>query len=68
MEKEGLSDKTKLFLAQLVSGSEKWLVEEVEKMFKEASDEEDLLEELDLYLARLDIKLKKLKEEFEKLR
>ncbi len=68
MEKEGLSDKTKLFLAQLVSSGEKWLVEEIEKMFKEASDEEDLLEELDLYLARLDMKLKKLKEEFEKLR
>ena len=68
MEKEGLSDKTKLFLAQLVSGGEKWLVEEIEKMFKEASDEEDLLEELDLYLARLDMKLKKLKEEFEKIR
>ena len=68
MDKEGLSDKTKMFLAQLVSAGEKWLVEEIEKMFKEAEDEEDLLEELDLYLARLDMKLKKLKEEFEKLR
>ena len=68
MDKEGLSDKTKMFLAQLVASGEKWLVEEIEKMFKEAEDEEDLLEELDLYLARLDMKLKKLKEEFEKLR
>ena len=57
-----------MFVAQLVSAGEKWLVEEIEKMFKEAEDEEDLLEELDLYLARLDMKLKKLKEEFEKLR
>jgi len=66
MEKEGLSDKTKTLLANIVSSGEKWLIEEVERMFKEASDEEDLLEELDLYLTRLDMKIKSFKEELEK--
>ena len=66
MEKEGLSDKARALLAHFVSNGEKWLIEEVERMFKEASDEEDLLEELDLYLTRLDMKIKAFKEELEK--
>ncbi|MBI2608158.1 MAG: hypothetical protein HYW47_00995 [Deltaproteobacteria bacterium] len=66
MEKEGLSDKAKTLLAHIVSSGEKWLIEEVERMFKEASDEEDMLEELDLYLTRLDMKIKTFKEELEK--
>ena len=37
MEKEGLSEKAKAFLAGLVSSGEKWLIEDVEKMFTEAT-------------------------------
>lgn len=68
MEKDRLSEKAKALLATILSGSDKWLIEDVEKIYKEASDEEDFLEELDLYVARLEMKLKRIKQEFEKFR
>ena len=42
MDKAGLSDKTKMFLAQLVASGEKWLVEEIEKMFKKTEEEKKI--------------------------
>jgi len=65
MKKEAVSDHLKSFLGRMLSHADKWLVEDIEKIFKEASDEEDFLEELDLYIARLEMKSKTLRKEFD---
>ena len=66
MEREGFSEQTIVFLRRLAATGETWLVEEVHQMAKQAADEEDFIEELNLYIARLEMKVKTLKEEFEK--
>lgn len=62
-----VSETTKQFLEKLLETGEKWLAEEIKKIYNSSTDEEDFLEETNLYLTRLEIKIKTLKEECEKL-
>lgn len=67
MARQNISEETKLFLQKLLETGEKWLAEEVKKIYDASTDEKDFLEETSLYLTRLEIKIKTLKEECEKL-
>jgi len=67
MDAKNLSEQGKTFLQHILSTGEKWLAEEVKKMCDASSDEADFLEELTLYLTRLELKVKALKEESEKI-
>lgn len=62
-----LSPKTKHFIENLLATGEQWLIADLEKIFQEADDEKDFLEEFQLYLTRLDVKIKTLKDEFSKI-
>lgn len=64
---QNISEETKFFLQKLLETGEKWLAEEVKKIYDASADEKDFLEETSLYLTRLEIKIKTLKEESEKL-
>ena len=67
MDAKNLSEQGKTFLQHILSTVEKWLAEEVKKMCDASSDEEDFLEEVVLYLTRIELKVKALKEESEKI-
>ncbi len=67
MDAKNCSENAKAFLQDVLSTGEKWLAEEIKKMCENASDEEDFLEEASLYLTRLEIKIRTLKETSEKL-
>ncbi len=67
MEAKNLSEQAKTFLQHLLSTGEKWLAEEVKKICDSSTDETDFLEEVSLYLTRLELKVKALKEEAEKI-
>ncbi|HBQ21921.1 MAG: hypothetical protein A2Z91_01010 [Deltaproteobacteria bacterium GWA2_38_16] len=60
-------EDAKAFLQHVLASGEKWLAEEVKKIYDQSSDQTDFLEEVSLYLTRLELKLKALKEECEKL-
>lgn len=64
---ENISQETKLFLQKLLGTGEKWLAEEIKKIYDSSSDEKDFLEDVLLYLTRIDMKVKGIKEECEKL-
>lgn len=67
MGAENFSEETKDLLKQVLNAGEKWLAEEIKKIYDASSDEKDFLEEVNLYLTRLELKIKALKEECEKL-
>lgn len=67
MDLKNISDNTKKFLQQVLGSGEKWLAEEIKKISEGSCDEKDFLEEVSLYLTRLEIKIRTLKEETEKL-
>ena len=67
MEGKELSKTTKEFIERILASGEKWLIEDLERMFKEAVDEPDFLQEFQLYLTRLDVKIKTLRDEFAKI-
>jgi lantibiotic modifying enzyme len=67
MQGSELTHKTKQFIENLLATGEQWLISDLEKIFQEAKDEEDFLEEFQLYLTRLDVKVKTLKDEFSKI-
>ena len=67
MDPNKFSDEAKTFLQHVLGTGEKWLAEEIKKMYESATDEKDFLEETVLYLTRLDIKIKTLKKVCEKL-
>ena len=67
MDPKHFSDQTKTFLQSIANTGEKWLAEEVKKIYEQSSDENDFLEEVNLYLMRMELKVKALKEACEKL-
>ena len=67
MEHHQISEKTKTFLQLILGTGEKWILEEVNKIFNDSTDEEDFIEEMNLYLARLELKIKNIKEQFGKI-
>lgn len=67
MDTKKFSEKTKNFLQDILGTGEKWLAEEIKKIFDRSSDEKDFLEEVNLYLTRLELKIKSLKKECENL-
>ncbi len=67
MDPKHFSDQTKNFLQNIANTGEKWLAEEVKKIYEQSTDENDFLEELNLYLMRMELKVKALKEACEKL-
>ena len=67
MDAKQFSEQTKTFLQNIFNTGEKWLAEEIKKIYERSSDENDFLEETNLYLTRMELKVKALKEECEKL-
>lgn len=67
MDGSQLSNTTKEFIERILASGEKWLIEDLERMFKEAVDEPDFLQEFRFYLTRLDVKIKTLRDEFAKI-
>lgn len=67
MDLKDLSQHSKQFLKNVLGSGEKWLAEEIKKISENSSDEKDFLEEVVLYLTRIEIKIRTLKEEGEKL-
>ncbi|OGQ33898.1 MAG: hypothetical protein A3F16_04685 [Deltaproteobacteria bacterium RIFCSPHIGHO2_12_FULL_43_9] len=67
MQGPQLSTETKEFIERLIASGEKWLISDLEKIYQESKDEEDFLQEFQLYLTRLDIKIKTLRDEFSKI-
>lgn len=67
MDLKDVSENTKHFLQQVLGSGEKWLAEEIKKISETSTDEEDFLEEVVLYLTRIELKIRTLKEQGEKL-
>lgn len=67
MQGPQLSTDTKGFIERLITTGEKWLISDLEKIYQESKDENDFLQEFQLYLTRLDVKIKTLKDEFSKI-
>ena len=67
MDSKGFSPEAKSFLQHLLESGEPWLIESIKKIYDKSSDEKDFLEEVGLYLTRLELKTRKLKQECEHL-
>lgn len=67
MQGPQLSDEAKGFIEKLIATGEKWLISDLEKIYQESKDEDDFLQEFQLYLTRLDVKIKTLRDEFSKI-
>ena len=67
MDASQASNTTKSFLEKVAQAGETWLAEEIKKIFENASDEKDFLEEVTLYLTRIEMKTRDLKQYAEKL-
>jgi hypothetical protein len=67
MDTSHMSDQTKEFLQSVISSGEKWLGEEVKALFESSENEKDFLDDTTLYLTRIEIKVRQLKEQSEKI-
>lgn len=67
MDSKSFSEEAKAFLQHVLESGEPWLIENIKKIYEKSSDEKDFLEEVSLYLTRLELKARGLKEECEKL-
>ena len=67
MDASQISETTESFLKKVAEAGEIWLAEEIKKIFESASDEKDFLEEATLYLTRIEMKTRDLKQLSEKL-
>lgn len=67
MQGPELSTESKQFIERLISTGEQWLITDLERIFQESKDEADFLQEFQLYLTRLDLKIKTLRDEFSKI-